>query len=78
MSEHEIKEIADHAQMVVGGYSFTKKDTVICILNLEHPDRAMTISPKGKMLETNMDPIEQVLVLKYWEKNASFMEDCDA
>lgn len=78
MSESEIKQIADQAQMVVGGYSFTKKENVIFILNLEHPDRAMTISPKGKMLETNMDPIEQVLVLKYWEKNASFMEDCDA
>lgn len=63
MSDIELKKIADNSDMIVNGYSFTKKESIISILNLNHPDRAMIISSEGKMLETNMEPIEQALVL---------------
>lgn len=78
MSDIELKKIADNSDMIINGYSFTKKDHIISILNLNHPDRAMIISPDGKMLETNMEPIEQTLVLNYWQKNSSLVEDNDA
>lgn len=78
MPESELMRIADNAGMVVNGYAFTKKGSVISILNLNNPDSAMVIARDGKILETNMSPIEQVLVLKYWAKNSVFMEDTDA
>ena len=34
----------------------------------------MVISEDGKMLETNMDEIEQVIVLNIWEKDSEYME----
>lgn len=78
MSEKEIQNIADQAQMVVGGYSFTKKGDAVSILNLSNPMFSMVIAMDGTMLETNMEPVEQALVLRYWKKNASFMEEDDA
>ncbi len=74
MSEEELKIIADKADMIVKWYAFTRKDDFISILNLKHPDHAMLISNQGKMLETNMDPIEQNIVLKIWESDSQFME----
>ncbi len=78
MPESELMRIADNAGMVVNGYAFTKKGSTISILNLNNPGSAMVIARDGKILETNMSPIEQVLVLKYWAKNSVFMEDADA
>ena len=74
MSEEELKLIADKADIIVKWYAFTRKDKFISILNLKHPDHAMLISEEGKMLETNMDSIEQALVLKIWEQDSQFME----
>ena len=75
MPEEKIKEIADSANMVVGGYAFTKKDGNISVLNINNPAYAMVLSLEGKLLETNMEPIEQVFVMRILEKNSSFMED---
>ena len=74
MSEKELQAIADSSDMIVGGYSFTKKDGRISILNLNNPASAMVLFMDGKIIETNMEPIEQALVLKHWKKNASFLE----
>lgn len=78
MPEKKIKEIADSADMVVGGYAFTKKDDRVAVLNINNPEYAMVISLDGKMLETNMEPIEQAFVMRIWEKNSSLLEDDDA
>lgn len=78
MPENELREIAERSEMIVGGYAFTKADGVIRVLNLNNPTKAMVLSPKGIMLETNMDPIEQTLVLKHWDRNSCFMEEPDA
>ena len=78
MPEKRIKEIADSADMVVGGYAFTKKDGRVAVLNINNPEYAMVISLDGKMLETNMEPIEQAFVMRIWEKNSSLLEDDDA
>lgn len=75
MSEQEIQAIADAADMIVKWYAFTRKNGNISVLNLKHPDHAMVISKNGKMLETNMDPIEQTIVLKIWERDSQYMEE---
>ena len=74
MPEKELISIADTADMIVKGYAFTRKGETISILNLNRPMCAMVIDPKGKMLESSMDPIEQAIVLKIWETDSEFME----
>ena len=78
MHENELIKVANNAEMIVNGYAFTKKDEGYSVLNLANPDKAMVISNDGKMLETNMEPIEQVLVLSYYEKNRVLLEGDDA
>ena len=78
MSDEEIKKIAEKADMIIRNYAFTRKDNVISILNLKNPEHAMVISPDGTMLETNMDEIEQVIVLNIWKKDAEYMESANA
>ena len=78
MPEKDIIEIANAANMIVQGYAFTKKNGNISVINLNRPTRAMVISQDGKMLESSMDPIEQTIVLKIWERDSEFMEDEDA
>ena len=79
MSEKELTLIAEKAHMIVGGYAFTRqKDGMIYILNLNAPDSAMVVDMDGNMVETNMDPIEQRIVMEISGKNLQFMEDEDA
>jgi hypothetical protein len=76
MPKEKIKEIADNAKLIVKGYAFTpREDGFIAILNLEHPECAMVINKNGEMIETNMDHIEQKIVLNLCDKNLQFMED---
>lgn len=78
MTENQIAAIAEKADMIVNNYAFTKEDEQIRILNLKNPDHAMVISEDGKLLETNMDEIEQVIVQNIWKKDSEFMEKVDA
>lgn len=76
MTEAKKIAIADAAEMIVGGYAFLRKDDNITIVNLNRDDEhVMVITKDGKMLESSMDPIEQVIALKKWKENAQFMED---
>lgn len=74
MTEDQIVEIAEKADMIVNYYAFTKQDEIIRILNLRNPEYTMVISKDGTLLETNMDEIEQVIVQDIWKKDAEFME----
>ena len=75
MREEEISFIADSANIIVCGYAFTKReDGFISILNLQHPDSAMVINNKGEIIETNMEKIEQKIVLDLCKRNLQFME----
>ena len=57
--------IADKAKLIVNGYAFSElEDGLISILNLNHPDCAMVVRRDGEIMETNMDPIEQKIVLE--------------
>ena len=76
MSDREVAEIAEQAKFIVSGYAFTvQEDGFVSILNLNHPDCAMVVSREGEIIETNMDPIEQQIVLELCRKNLQFMED---
>ena len=75
MSEAELNRIAQDAAFIVKGYAFSPcNDQVVSILNLEHPDCAMVVNREGEMIETNMDPIEQQIVLGLCKKNLQFLE----
>jgi hypothetical protein len=76
MHEKDLIRIADDADMIVCGYAFTlRKDGFISILNLNNPDCAMVINRACELIETNMDPIEQQLVLQICQRNIQFMEN---
>ena len=76
MPEKELQKIAENAKIIVNGYAFSKRDDgFISILNLDHPDCAMVVNRDGEIIETNMDPIEQRIVLELCRKNLQFMED---
>lgn len=74
MSEKEIESIAANAKFVVSGYAFTEmEDKNISILNLQHPECAMVVNRAGEVIETNMDIIEQKMVLDLCVRNLQFM-----
>ena len=75
MPQNELQAIADKADIIVSGYAFTMDDNrFVHILNLENPDCAMMVSLDGDLLATNMDAIEQKIVLGLCEKNLQFLE----
>ncbi len=79
MSEKELEFIAENAKFIVSGYAFSRRDDgFVSILNLNHPDCAMVVNNEAEIIETNMDPIEQQIVLTLCRKNLQFMEDEDA
>ena len=75
MNDLEIQSIAEKSDFIVNGYAFTEReDGFISILNLEYPDCAMVVDKEGEMIETNMDPIEQQIVLDLCSRNLQFIE----
>ncbi|MGN0312567.1 MAG: hypothetical protein ACI4CC_07310 [Lachnospiraceae bacterium] len=69
-----IKEIADKADMIINGYAFTKDNDRVRVLNLNCPNHAAMIL-EGRIVETNMDDIENEIVLDYYKHNKQFMEE---
>ena len=74
----KVREIADAADMIVDGYSFTKSGDLIHVLNLSRPDRASVLNMAGEALETSMDDIEICIVQGYFARNKQFMEELNA
>lgn len=70
----DVKEIADKADMIINGYSFTKEGEYVRVLNLNCINHAAAIYG-GKIVDTNMDDIENQIVMDYYEQNKQFMED---
>lgn len=74
MSEKELIDIAENAKMIVNGYAFSlDEDGFVRILNLEHPDSAMVVNMEGELINSNMDAIEQKIVMELCKKNLKFM-----
>ncbi len=75
MTAERLQEITEKADMIVNGYAFTKKDDgFISILNLDLPDNAMVVNSDCELIETNMDEIEQRIVIDLCRRNLQFME----
>jgi hypothetical protein len=74
MPETMVREIADKADMIIKGYAFTRDDDLIRVFNLNDRESSMVITPEGVMVETNMDEIEQALVLDIWGRDSKYME----
>lgn len=72
-----VKEIADKADMIINGYAFTKEGEYVRILNLNCINHAAAIYD-GRIVDTNMDDIENQIVMDYYKQNRQFMEDEDA
>ena len=54
MRDNEIQRIADSADMIVAGYSYTTdKNGNVRVLDLEHPDRAAVLQPDGDTVIQN-------------------------
>lgn len=76
MTDTKRLAIADAAEMIVGGYAFLRKGENITIVNLNTEDaHAMLITKEGKLIESNMDPVEEAVALQKWKINAEFMEE---
>lgn len=72
-----IKDIADKADMIINGYAFTNNNGWIKVLNLNCPNHAAVIYNE-KIVETNMDDVENEIVIEYYKNNREFMEEWDA
>lgn len=69
-----IKEIADKADMIINGYAFTKDQKLVRVLNLNCLNHSAVIYD-DKIIETNMDDIENEIVMEYYIRNKKFMEE---
>ena len=69
-----IKDIADKADMIINGYAFTKDDKSVRVLNLNCINHAAVIL-NDRIVETNMDDIENEIVMEYYTRNKQFMEE---
>ena len=65
----DILSVADHADMIVNGYAFSKSNDSVRVLNLNNPASACVLSVDGKVLETTMDDIELSIVQDYYSRN---------
>ena len=74
----DIRRIADAADMIVNGYSFTRDEKGFRVLNLNNPQHAAVIAENGEILETTMDDIELQILLDSYFANKRFLEEEDA
>ena len=78
MPENKLLQIADEADMIIRGYAFKKDNDRVRVFNTNDGKSAMVIMNDGTMAETNMDDIEQALVLDIWKKDSKYMEESNA
>ena len=71
----DILSVADHADMIVNGYAFSKSNDSVRVLNLNNPASACVLSADGKVLETTMDDIELAIVQDYYSRNRKHLEE---
>lgn len=76
MSEKEIVNIAENADIIVNGFSFTADEQgLVHVLNLNNPDEACLLNKDGEMVETSMEDEVLFKVQAYYAQNRELMED---
>lgn len=68
-----LQRIADDADLIVRGYAFSRHGGAFRVFNLNDGFSAMVFAPDGTLLETNMDEIQQALVMDIWRRDSKFM-----
>ena len=75
MSEQEIRNVADEADIIIDGYTYTKQeDGTIRVLNLNNTDEACVLDKSGEMIEASMSDEVLFRVKAYYFKNRELME----
>ena len=76
MSEQEIINIANDADMIINGFSFTiNNEGFIKVLNLNNTDEACVLNREGEMIEAAMDDEMLFRVQAYFMQNRELMEE---
>lgn len=78
MPKEELDRICDEADMIIKGYAFKRRESNIEIFNVNDGFSMLVMTAEGVLLETNMNEIEQALVMRIWVDNAKYMEDISA
>jgi len=74
MSEDQLKEIADNADMIIANYAFSVCDNGnVRVLLLNEPSQACVLNADGDMIETSMDDVHVALVRAYYIKNRELL-----
>ncbi len=68
-------QIVNKADMIINGYAFIQNDNLIRVINLHRLNSACVLDKNGEVEETSMDPIEQQIVLGYFEQNKVFLPE---
>ena len=75
MSDKIIAKIADEAQMIIGGYSYSINDEGnIRVLDLNDPGLTCVLRPDGTVKESTMKDTTLSLVQAYYSSNKEFLE----
>lgn len=69
-----VEKIAEKADMIINGYAFTKDNEYVRVLNLNCLNHAAVIYD-NIIIETNMDDIENQIILDYYKNNKQYMEE---
>jgi len=76
MSELQLKEIADNADMIIANYAFTiTENGDIKVLFLSNPNQACVLNNNGEMIKSSMDDGQLVLVQAYYLKNRDLINN---
>ena len=65
MSDAELKEIADGADVIINGYAFSRAGELLRVLNLNNPRSAAVFAAGGECVETTMDDVELSIASGY-------------
>lgn len=75
MSEHEIRLIADSADVIIDGYAFNKmEDGNYRVFHMNMPYHAAVFQKNGHMIETSMDDIELAIATEYLNMVTKYQE----
>lgn len=72
---NNVEKIANEAIMIVNGYAFLECELGYSVTNLHKEGKSVVLSTNGEILESSMDYIEEQIVLDYFNRNKSLLED---
>ncbi len=74
MSEDQLKDVADKADMIIANYAFTiSENGEVKVLLLTEPTQACVLNTDGEMIKSSMDDAHVALVQAYYLKNKELL-----